>query len=195
MLIENQRFMSFFVFKISISNNSHNIRYNLSTLIDIIFFYFTRIKRIFRHNHIHSSSKTLKSRPYFIILDQWKNLLIGYSIHISEDKKFFVILYQLSNILTEKRKRRIRHYNICLFHDFNTRIGAKISTTIFPISLQRRNGDILLILSNQSFYILQIKRTIFIFITHAINFDLIGFICYFFIPINLQQWQLRSRNR
>ena len=105
------------------------------------------------------------------------------------------ILYQLSNIFTEKRKRRIGHYNICLFQDFNARIGAKISTAIFSISLQRRNCDILLILSNQSFYILQIKSTIFIFITYPINFDLIGFICYFFIPINLQQWQLRSRNR
>ena len=187
--------MSFFVFKISISNNSHNIRYDLSTLIDIIFFYFTRIKRIFRHNHIHSSSKTLKSRPYFIILDQWKNLLIGYSIHISEDEKFLVIFYQLSNIFAEKRKRRIRDDNICLFQDFNTHIGAKISTAIFSISFQRRNCDILLILSNQSFYILQIKSSIFIFITYPINFDLIGFICYFFISINLQQWQLRSRNR
>lgn len=180
--------MSFFVFKISISNNSHNIRYNLSTLIDIIFFYFTRIKRIFRHNHIHSSSKTLKSRPYFIILDQWKNLLMGYSIHISEDEKFFVIFYQLSNIFTEKRKRRIGHYNIRLFQDFNARIGAKISSAIFSISFQRRDCNVLLIFSNQSFYIFQIKSAIFIFITYPINFNLIGFICYFFIPINLQQW-------
>ena len=49
----------------------------------------------------------LFAKPQFIGFDERENLLVADGVLVPDNDEFFVVLYELSNVFTKQRKRRV----------------------------------------------------------------------------------------
>ena len=75
--------------------------------------------------------------PYLVGLDERKDFLIFKGVHIPDSQKLLVVSDQLSDVLAEQGKRRIRYYDVCLLQKFDALLAPEVPVPfeLFDISI------------------------------------------------------------
>ena len=117
--------------------------------------------------HEKSLRPALMPQPYFIILNQWENFFIRYSVLITKNEKFFVILHKLGYVLPEQRKRRICHHNVRLFQQAHALLTAEIAVAF-------QHSENIRFVFEQVFNVCKVNGSVAVVVAHFVYFDFIS---------------------
>lgn len=114
------------------------------------------------------------SPPYLVFLKQRKDLLTTNRLLTTHYQEFLSILHQLSNIFTEKRKRRIGDYNVGLLEQFDALLAAEVAC------LQHAH-DVLVVLQEIA-HVGEVDGSVAVAVGHFSYLHLVGRFLWFVVP-------------
>src|SRR5690606_9532900 len=70
------------------------------------------------------------AQPHLLILEKWEDFFQGDRVLVPKNDELLAILDKLCDVLPEKRERRIRDHDVCLFQEFDGLCAAEISVAL-----------------------------------------------------------------
>ncbi len=78
---------------------------------------------VVRYFEKHPHIEVRAAKPHFVVLDDWKDLLVGNRIGVPDDQELLPVFHEQGNVLAEEREGRVGDHDIRHFHEFDA-LGA-----------------------------------------------------------------------
>ncbi len=157
---EIQGFMAATVVQVSVPTRRRHARYFPARLfVDMV-----KARPVVRYFEEHSYIEVRASKPHPVVLDEWKDLQVGDRIGVADDEKLFLVLCKLSNVLLEKRERRVADHYVRLLEQFDALGAAEVAAS-------RETCAVVGVPLKEEFEIFDAGRAVSVEIRHFLDLD------------------------